>query len=204
MLANSEDVSWYNYTVEPPIKETPNKGNFSIMNRITFPKTSLSYSANTLITSQERNLSIMNRITFPKTSRFYSANTFITSEERSIMNRITCPKSYVVQRFHCIHDTPVYNTVYICSVYQCTYMTIVYSGATWTWNHVSMFLCSVQRFRFTKVHATFSQSKWYTHIYSRPANTLSTCALSNTSGAGNDSPIQYTAVFTVAALSNST
>ena len=35
----------------------------------------------------------------------YSANTFITSEERnlSITNRITCPKSYVIQRFHCIY-----------------------------------------------------------------------------------------------------
>ena len=54
------------YTVEPPLKETPNKGNLSIMNRITCPKTSLSYSANTFITSEERNLSIMNRITCPK------------------------------------------------------------------------------------------------------------------------------------------
>ena len=42
------------YTVEPPLKETPNKGNLSIMNRITCPKTSLSYSANTFITSEER------------------------------------------------------------------------------------------------------------------------------------------------------
>ena len=40
--------------VEPPLKETPNKGNLSIMNRITCPKTSLSYSANTFITSEER------------------------------------------------------------------------------------------------------------------------------------------------------
>ena len=54
------------YTVEPPLKETPNKGNLSIMNRLTCPKTSLSYSANTFITSEERNLSIMNRITCPK------------------------------------------------------------------------------------------------------------------------------------------
>ena len=52
------------------------------MNRITCPKTSLSYSANTFVTSEERNLSIMNRITCPKTSLSYSANTFITSEER--------------------------------------------------------------------------------------------------------------------------
>ena len=38
------------YTVE-----TPNKGNLSIMNRITCPKTSLAYdSANTFITSEER------------------------------------------------------------------------------------------------------------------------------------------------------
>ena len=31
-------------TVEPPLKETPNKGTLCIMNRITCPKTSLSYS----------------------------------------------------------------------------------------------------------------------------------------------------------------
>ena len=42
------------YTVEPPLKETSNKGNLSIMNRITCPKTSLSYSANIFITSEER------------------------------------------------------------------------------------------------------------------------------------------------------
>ena len=42
------------YTVEPPLKETPNKGNLSIMNRITCPKASLSYSTNTFITSEER------------------------------------------------------------------------------------------------------------------------------------------------------
>ena len=42
-------------TVEPPLKETPNKGNFSIMNRITCPKTSLSYSANTFRTSEGHN-----------------------------------------------------------------------------------------------------------------------------------------------------
>ena len=44
----------YNYTVEPPLKETPNKGNLSIMNRITCPKKLVSYSANTFITSEER------------------------------------------------------------------------------------------------------------------------------------------------------
>ena len=44
----------YTHTVEPPLKETPNKGNLSIMNRITCPNTSLSYSANTFITSEER------------------------------------------------------------------------------------------------------------------------------------------------------
>ena len=48
-------IVWGVYTVEPPLKETPNKGNLSIiMNRITCPKTSLSYSANTFITSEER------------------------------------------------------------------------------------------------------------------------------------------------------
>ena len=47
---------------------------------------------------------IKDKIRSTKTSLSYSANTFITSEERnlSIMNRITCPKSYVIQRFHCI------------------------------------------------------------------------------------------------------
>ena len=67
-----EEVS----TVEPQLKETPNKGNPRIKDKIRSTKTSLSYSANTFITSKERNL--------------------------SIMNRITCPKSYVIQRFHCI------------------------------------------------------------------------------------------------------
>ena len=58
-------------TVEPPLKETPNKGQDSEHQNFTF----LYNSANTLITSEERNL--------------------------TIMNRITCPKSYVIQRFHC-------------------------------------------------------------------------------------------------------
>ena len=41
--------------MEPPLKETPNKGNLSIMNRITCRKMSLSYNrANTFITSEER------------------------------------------------------------------------------------------------------------------------------------------------------
>ena len=98
------------------IKETSlNKRNLSIMNRIACPKTSLSYSANTFITSEERNLSIMNRITCPKTSLSYSANTFITSEERnlSIMNRITCPKtslSYSANTFITSEERkPLYN-----------------------------------------------------------------------------------------------
>ena len=60
-------------TVEPPLKETPNKGQDSEHQNFTF----LYNSANTLITSEERHLTI-------------------------IMNRITCPKSYVIQRFHCI------------------------------------------------------------------------------------------------------
>ena len=46
--------SAFDIHVEPPLKETPNEGNLSIMNRITCPKTSLSYSANTFITSKER------------------------------------------------------------------------------------------------------------------------------------------------------
>ena len=46
------------------------------------------------------------KIRSTKTSLSYSANTFITSEERNLSNNneqnITCPKSYVIQRFHCI------------------------------------------------------------------------------------------------------
>ena len=37
------------------------------------------------------------KIQSTKTSLSYSANTFITSEERNL----TCPKSYVIQTFHC-------------------------------------------------------------------------------------------------------
>ena len=46
---------------------------------------------------------IKDKIQSTKMSLSYSANTLITSEERnlSIMNRITCPKSYVIQMFHC-------------------------------------------------------------------------------------------------------
>ena len=84
------------YTVEPPLKETPNKGNLSIMNRITCPKTSLSYNA----------------------------NTFITSEERSIMNRITCPKSYVIQRFHCIYQ-PFQKCMRLYNLYNIVYIYII-------------------------------------------------------------------------------
>ena len=40
--------------VEPPLKETPNKGNLRIKDKIRSTKTSLSYSANTFITSEER------------------------------------------------------------------------------------------------------------------------------------------------------
>ena len=56
-------------------------------------------------TVEPQTLRIKDKIRSTKTSLSYSANTFITSEERnlSIMNRITCPKSYIIQRFHCIH-----------------------------------------------------------------------------------------------------
>ena len=66
------------YTVEPPLKETLNKGNLSIMNRITCPKTSLSYSANTFITSEERKP--------------------LYNEQNNLS------QSYVFQRFHCIQS----------------------------------------------------------------------------------------------------
>ena len=53
-LRSSAKYRYCSYIVEPPLKKTPNKGNLSVMNRITCPKSSLSYSANTFTTSEER------------------------------------------------------------------------------------------------------------------------------------------------------
>ena len=53
------------YTVEPPLKETPNKGQDSEHQNVTFR----------FITSEERNLSIMNRITCPKKVTLFRSST---------------------------------------------------------------------------------------------------------------------------------
>ena len=82
-------------TVEPPLKETPIKGQDSEHQNVT------SYSANTFITSDERNL--------------------------SIMNRITCPKSYVIQRFHC---TCIVMSVCVCVLVQVSCMPYAMTTAT--------------------------------------------------------------------------